>query len=133
MPSHHFNGQCCYLFQKIFQSQNSCFITKLFQGVFYLRHDITKRLKLAQNGTVLFYFFKNVLVRFANLSPPLLPPPPSLPQREEHWHSPVTSMLAPPASAYAGLRYRLCLTVEFKTFFPKKLAALLATPVENGH
>ena len=37
----------------------------------------------------------------------------------------VASMLAPPASAYAGRRYCLGLTVKFKTFFPKMLAALL--------
>ena len=88
-------------------------MTKLFQGVFC--HDITKLLKLAQNDMVLFYFLKNVLVCLPNLSiPPSLPPTGgalalTLPL--------VASMLAPPASASAGLRYCVCLTVKFNTFF----------------
>ena len=85
----------------------------MFQGVFF--HDITKLLKLAQNDMVLFYFLKNVLLCFSNLSPP----PPSTPTGDAL--APpfllVASMLAPPASAYAGPRYCLCLTVKFKTFF----------------
>ena len=71
MPSHHFNGLCCYLFQIIFQSHNNCLITKLFQGVFC--HDITKLLKLAQNDMVLFYFAQKC---FGVPSKPLPPPPP---------------------------------------------------------
>ena len=118
MPSHHFNGVCCYLFQIIFQSYNNCLIAKLFQGVFC--HDITKLLKLAQNDMVLFYFLKNVL-----LCPPnLFIHPPSLPTGDAL--APpfllVASMLAPPASVYAGLRHCrhcVCLTVQFKTFFLK--------------
>ena len=73
MPSHHFNGQCCYMFQIIFQSHYNCLIRKLFQGVFCLRHYITKLLKLAQSGMALFYFLKNPLVCSPNRSPP--PPP----------------------------------------------------------
>ena len=77
---------------------------------------ITKLLKLAQNDMVVFYVLKNVL-----LCPPspstgdALAPPPLL----------VASMLAPPASAYAGLRNCVWLTVKFKTFFPEMLAALV--------
>ena len=112
MSSHHFNGQCCYLHQIIFQSHNNCLITKLFQGVFC--HDITKLLKLAQNDMVLFYFLKMFWCALQT-SPHLLHP-----QQEEHWHSPfplVASMLAPPASAYASPRYCLCLTDKNSRLF----------------
>ena len=98
MPSHHFNGLCCYLFQIIFQSHNNCLITKLSQGVFC--YDITKLLKLAQNDMVLFYFAQKC---FGVPSKPRPPPPLPL----------VASMLAPPASVYAGLWYCPCLTVKF--------------------
>ena len=118
MPSHHFNGQGCYLFQIIFQSHNNCLITKLFQGVFC--HDITKLLTLAQNDVVLFYFGQKC---FGVPSKPL--PPPSFTPNGRSTGTPplplVTSMLAPPASV-CGIAHAWQLNL-----FLKMLAALMET------
>ena len=121
MSSHHFNGQCCYLHQIIFQSHNNCLITKLFQGGFVC-HDITKLLKLAQNDMVLFYFFfKMFWCALQTSLHPLLHP------QQEHWHSPSPSspqcwhlQLVPMQAR--GIVYAWQLISRL--FFPKMLAAL---------